>query len=68
MPRQGWRIGVPRGGAWREGVNTDAEAYGGTNSGNGGLLTAQPVASHGYEHSLELLLPPLATLILMPQE
>jgi 1,4-alpha-glucan branching enzyme len=68
LPRYGWRIGVPRGGAWREVVNTDAEAYGGTNSGNGGLLAAQTVASHGFAQSLELFLPPLATLILMPQD
>nr|WP_256476447.1 1,4-alpha-glucan branching protein GlgB [Siccirubricoccus soli] len=68
VPRQGWRIGVPQAGAWREVVNTDSELYGGTNSGNGGLLQAQTAASHGFEHSLELTLPPLATIILALQE
>jgi 1,4-alpha-glucan branching enzyme len=68
LPRYGWRVGVPRGGIWREVVNTDAAAYGGTNSGNGGSLAAQDIASQGFAQSLELHLPPLATLILLPQE
>ena len=66
VPRAGYRIGVPQGGAWREVVNTDAAAYGGTNSGNGGSAVAEPVASHGCAQSLSLHLPPLATLILTP--
>jgi 1,4-alpha-glucan branching enzyme len=66
VPREGYRVGVPRSGVWREVLNTDAESYGGTNKGNGGSLASQPVASHGYAQSLPLTLPPLATLILTP--
>jgi 1,4-alpha-glucan branching enzyme len=66
IPRTGYRIGVPWGGAWREVVNTDAEAFGGSNMGNGGAVHAEPVPSHGFDQSLNLLLPPLATLILAP--
>ncbi len=40
VPRHGYRIGVPRGGHWREVLNSDGAAYGGSNSGNGGLVTA----------------------------
>jgi 1,4-alpha-glucan branching enzyme len=65
--REGYRIGVPRGGVWHEVLNTDAESYGGSNKGNGGSLASQPVASHGYAESLPLTLPPLATLILTPK-
>ncbi len=68
VPRHGYRIGVPRGGIWHEAVNTDGAAYGGTNSGNGGSVTAEPIASHGYADSLSLFLPPLATLILLHRE
>ena len=64
VPRYGYRIGVPSGGVWRERVNTDASAYGGSNLGNGGAVHASPERSHGEAQSIELLLPPLATLIL----
>jgi len=66
VPRRGYRIGVPVGGLWREALNTDAAGYGGSNAGNAGAVMAEPVPSHGFEHSLPLLLPPLATLIFTP--
>jgi 1,4-alpha-glucan branching enzyme len=66
-PRTGYRIGVPTAGKWRERLNTDAEIYGGSNLGNGGQLETQAVPSHGYEVSLQLTLPPLATLLLQPE-
>jgi 1,4-alpha-glucan branching enzyme len=66
VPREGYRVGVPQGGVWHEVLNTDAESYGGSNRGNSGSLASQPVASHGYAHSLPLTLPPLATLVLAP--
>jgi 1,4-alpha-glucan branching enzyme len=67
VPRDGYRVGVPRAGVWHEVLNTDAESYGGTNKGNGGAVASQPVAGHGYADSLLLALPPLATLILAPK-
>jgi 1,4-alpha-glucan branching enzyme len=66
-PRTDYRIGVPVGGRWRERVNTDAALYGGSNLGNGGAIEAQPVPSHGYDMSLQLTLPPLATLLLQSE-
>jgi 1,4-alpha-glucan branching enzyme len=64
VPRQGYRIGVPRDGFWRECINTDSELFGGSNLGNAGGIQAAPIPAHGHPHSLELMLPPLATLIL----
>ena len=29
VPREGYRVGVPRGGRWRELLNSDAASYGG---------------------------------------
>lgn len=66
VPRHDYRVGVPQGGAWRELVNTDAGAYGGSNLGNGGAVQADGTPSHGLPASLNLLLPPLATLIFAP--
>ena len=61
--REGYRIGVPAGGYWRERINTDAACYGGSNVGNAGGLVAEGTSSHNRPFSLRLTLPPLATLI-----
>jgi 1,4-alpha-glucan branching enzyme len=66
VPRDGYRIGVPGAGAYVELVNSDSEIYGGSNAGNGGLIFTEPIASHGYEQSLRLTLPPLGFLLLKP--
>ncbi len=66
VPRDGYRIGVPRDGAYAEVLNSDAEAYGGGNVGNGGMVFAEPIAAHGHEQSLRLSLPPLSFLLLKP--
>ncbi len=64
--RHGYRIGVPHAGSWEERINTDDEAYWGSGVRNGTLGT-QDVEWHGRSHSLELTLPPLATVVLVPQ-
>ena len=66
VTRHGWRVGVPAPGFWRERLNTDAEAYGGSGRGNAGGVWAAPVPWHGQPHSVALTLPPLAALILAP--
>jgi 1,4-alpha-glucan branching enzyme len=68
VPRDGYRIGVPLGGAYVELVNSDSEAYGGSNLGNGGVVFAEDIASHGHQYSLRLKLPPLGVLLLKPGE
>ncbi len=66
--RSDYRVGVPRPGRWRELVNTDADAYGGSGQGNAGNVWAEPKAWHGRPHSLLLTLPPLSSVILKPAE
>jgi 1,4-alpha-glucan branching enzyme len=66
VAREGYRVGVPAGGAYRELLNSDSSVYGGSNVGNLGGLLAQPVPMHGHPQSLALTLPPLAALILVP--
>ncbi|MBA3440544.1 MAG: 1,4-alpha-glucan branching protein GlgB [Pyrinomonadaceae bacterium] len=60
--RQGYRVGLPKQGKYREVLNTDASVYGGSNVGNGGSKTAEPVSWHGQPYSASLVLPPLATV------
>jgi 1,4-alpha-glucan branching enzyme len=61
-----YRIGVPRGGYWRERLNSDAAEYGGSGVGNFGGVEAAPLPAHGRFHSLALRLPPLGVLFLTP--
>ena len=67
VPREGYRVGVPAGGAWRERMNSDSTFYGGSGIGNGGGAMAEGVPSHGHDWSLVLTLPPLAGLIMVPE-
>jgi 1,4-alpha-glucan branching enzyme len=61
-----YRVGLPRAGAWRELVNTDAEEFGGSGVGNFGVVTATDEPWHGQPASAELTLPPLGALWLVP--
>jgi 1,4-alpha-glucan branching enzyme len=60
--RHDYRVGVPAPGTYREILNTDSQWFGGSNVGNGGAVEAHSVAWHGFDHSLELILPPLGVL------
>jgi len=68
VPRHGYRVGVPRPGRWREVANTDSRFYGGSDLGNDGAVQAVDQASHGLSHSVQLTLPPLATVILRSED
>ncbi len=67
VPRHNYRFGVPRGGFWREALNSDALEFGGSGWGNFGGVEATPVPSHGKPWSLNLTLPPLAALFFLPE-
>jgi 1,4-alpha-glucan branching enzyme len=62
VPRPGYRVGVPRGGFWRELLNSDATVYGGSGWGNLGGLEAVPERWHGRPHSIPVALPPLGAV------
>jgi 1,4-alpha-glucan branching enzyme len=64
VPRTNYRVGVPRGGYWREILNSDAVENGGSGQGNLGGTEATPVPYHGRPHSLNLNLPPLGVVFL----
>jgi 1,4-alpha-glucan branching enzyme len=67
VPRHGYRVGVPRPGRWREALNTDAERYGGSNVGNYGGVEAETVPWHGQPYSVQVSVPPLGVLWLVPE-
>jgi 1,4-alpha-glucan branching enzyme len=66
--RDGYRVGVPNGGYYRELLNTDAEIYGGSNVGNEGGAWAHGEPHAGRPFHLSLRLPPLGVLYLKAGE
>jgi 1,4-alpha-glucan branching enzyme len=65
VPRGPYRVGVPRGGYWKELLNSDAAEYGGSGLGNRGGAQAEAVPFHGRPYSLTLALPPLSILFFL---
>jgi 1,4-alpha-glucan branching enzyme len=61
------RVPVPRGGYWREVLNSDAQIYGGSGVGNLGGVEAQPAPVNDQPWSLTLTVPPLAALFFVPE-
>ncbi|MDQ6642251.1 MAG: 1,4-alpha-glucan branching protein GlgB [Actinomycetota bacterium] len=66
VPHQGYQVGLPSDGEWREVLNTDAEAYRGSGVGNLGKVTASSDGFNAQPASAKLSLPPLGTVWLSP--
>jgi 1,4-alpha-glucan branching enzyme len=66
IPQDGYLVGLPVPGAWREVINTDAAAYGGGGVGNLGSFTADDLPWHDCPASAAIRVPPLGALWLTP--
>ena len=67
VPREGYRIGVPTAGPYREIFNSDAPQYGGGGIGNGNEpIPTETVNWMNRPDSLMLTLPPLGGIVLKP--
>ena len=64
VPRDNYRVPMPREGQWSERLNTDSAWYSGSNTGNQGKVVAHKNEGPGHPAYADLYLPPLATLIL----
>jgi len=64
--REGFRVGLPRVGRWREVLNTDSRFYGGGDVGNGFGLETEELEWNGQPQSALVTLPPLGTVWLAP--
>jgi 1,4-alpha-glucan branching enzyme len=62
MPHEGYRLGLPWAGEWREVLNSDAEGYYGSGVGNSGAVHATGDSWHGQPASTVLRVPPLGTV------
>jgi len=65
VPRYRYRIGLPLQMDYREAMNSDSQFYGGSNVGNSGMIKAESIPWMGLPNSAEIVLPPLAGIILV---
>jgi 1,4-alpha-glucan branching enzyme len=68
VPRVSYRIGLPLAGRYGEIFNSDSGHYGGSNLGNGGGVHAEALPWMGLPCSAAITLPPLACIILVPEQ
>jgi 1,4-alpha-glucan branching enzyme len=64
VPRENYRVPMPREGKWSERINSDAGWYGGSNTGNQGKVVARKAEGSWMPAYADFYLPPLATLIM----
>jgi len=62
IPREKYRMGVPKSGQYKEVFSTDAKKYGGSGSKNTIRKTAKK-PWHGHKQSIEITIPPLGMVI-----
>jgi 1,4-alpha-glucan branching enzyme len=67
VPREGYRVGVPKAGFYREILNSDAACFGGSNMGNAGGLPSEAEPWQGQPHSILITVPPLAVVYFKPE-
>ena len=65
--RSPYRLGLPRPGRWRIVANSDERVYGGSGVAPRPIRDAEPTPWQGRSHSIEFKLPPLSTLVLIPE-
>ena len=63
VPHVGYEFGVPEEGFYEEVLNTDSAVFGGSDIGNGGVVSSKPVPKHNRQHSIAVTLPPLAVVV-----
>jgi 1,4-alpha-glucan branching enzyme len=63
VARKLYEIGVPEEGFYEEILNTDSELFGGSNLGNGGIVSSRPIPKHNRPFSIAVTLPPLSVVL-----
>ena len=64
VPRENYRLGVPKAGEYAEIFNSDAQYYGGSNISNGTAIRTEQISWMGHENSIQITVPPLSGVIL----
>ncbi len=67
VPRHGYRVGVPMAGRYRKIMDTDSTAYWGSGCFTETEYQSDDQPWQGKPASINLNLPPLATILLVPE-
>jgi len=67
VPREGYLLGVPELCYYEEIFNSDSGKYCGSNTGNGGGVSARQQGAFQYHNSITVTIPPLGGIILKPK-
>ena len=67
VPRENFKVGVPKGGRYVEVFNSDAEIYGGSGMGNMGGVNATEEGWNNRPYSISITVPPLSTVMFVLQ-
>jgi len=67
VPRENYRLGVPQSGTWQVLLNSDDAAFGGSGMFSPASVQTSSTTWHGRPFSIQLTLPPLATVFLRAQ-
>jgi 1,4-alpha-glucan branching enzyme len=67
VPRERYRVGVPGKTAYRVALSSDDARFGGSGYGATASVEVQTVPFHGHARSVELTLPPLGAVVLLPE-
>ena len=62
VPRATYRLGVPKAGTYEQVLNSDADAFGGSNSACMTTVESEAKDWHGQKHSIGIALPPLGAV------
>lgn len=68
VPRENYRIGAPWAGRYVELLSSDSAEWGGSGYPTRQQIDTEAVGAHGFAQSLNLNLPPLAALVLVPEQ
>ncbi|MDB4915523.1 MAG: 1,4-alpha-glucan-branching enzyme [Gemmatimonadetes bacterium] len=65
-PHQRYRFGVPHAGEYTTVLSSDAAAWGGSGYATSATVKTEGIPYHGRQQSIEIALPPLSAMILVP--
>ena len=68
IPREGYRIGLPKSGKLKEIFNSDLKKYFGSGSYKNKMLTSEKIDSHFRKDSVEITIPPLGMVVFKYQK
>jgi len=67
LRREGYRIGIPQAGEYRQLLNSDAARFGGSDFGMTPVVESSPEPAQRRPYSLVLTLPPLGMVVFGPK-